>query len=164
MAESLEHIALPVKKELEESEAFYRESLKTDVSLLEDVIEYIIQQQGKKFRPLLILLSAAMTGKINQITYLATTAIEMLHTATLVHDDVVDDADQRRGMKSVNAVWQSKVAVLVGDYLLAQALMLVTKSKAYDLLEIITLPIRYMSEGELLQIEKSRSLDITEST
>lgn len=162
MAESLELIAQPVKHRLEEYEVFFRKNLETDVPLLQEIIDYLLLQKGKQLRPLIIFLSADMNGEINPLTYLTATAIEMLHTATLVHDDVVDDADERRGMKSVNAIWHSKAAVLVGDYLLSQALMLVTHNHAFDLLEMMTLPIRYMSEGELLQIQKSFVLDTTQ--
>lgn len=162
MAVSLEQIAQPVQRELDRCEVFYRESLTTNVPLLREVIQHILKQKGKQLRPLLITLSAAMHGEINERVYLSSAAIEMLHTATLVHDDVVDNAEERRGLKSINALWRSKVAVLVGDYFLAQALMLITSKQAFDLLEIMTLPIKRMSEGELLQIEKSRSMDTTE--
>lgn len=164
MAESLERITQPVKCELEEWKVFFRESLQSEVPLLEGVIDHLFEQKGKHIRPLVILLSAAMAGTINKRVYLSATAIEMLHTATLVHDDIVDDADERRGAKSVNAEWGPKVAVLVGDYLLSQSLVLVSKNAAFDLLELMTVPIRQMSEGELLQIEKSTTLDITKDT
>ena len=161
MSMSIEHISLPVKHQLEEYETFFRESLESGVPLLQEMMEYLLQQKGKQLRPLLIFLSATINGQVNKLTYLTATAIEMLHTATLVHDDVVDEANERRGRQSVNAIWHSKAAVLAGDYLLSQALLLVTQNRAYDMLEFMTLPIRQMSEGELLQIEKSYSMDTT---
>lgn len=160
---SFDRIIAPVSVEMKAFETFFHESLLCESPLLKEIINYILKQKGKRIRPLLVFLSAAATGKtINHATYVSASAIEMLHTATIVHDDVVDESDERRGQKSVKAIWRSKAAVLVGDYLLARALLLITRDKLYDLLDIMVTPICEMSEGELLQIEKSAKLDTSE--
>ncbi len=128
------------------------------------VAKYIIRQKGKKIRPLLVLLSAKITGGINERTYRGAVLVELLHTATLVHDDVVDNAEKRRGMWSINKVFKNKVAVLMGDYLLSRGLMIAVDGKDFDFLGVITNTVKRMSEGELLQIQKTRKLDIDEET
>lgn len=160
MDSSFDRIIAHVSEEMKAFETFFTESLHCESPLLKEIIAYILTQKGKRIRPLLVFLSAAASGKtINHATYISAAAIEMLHTATIVHDDVVDGADERRGQKSIKAVWRSKAAVLVGDYLLARALLLITRAKLYDLLDIMVNPICEMSEGELIQIEKSIKLD-----
>ena len=140
----------------------FKESLKSNVVLLDRIMYYIIKRKGKQMRPMFVFLSAKLFEKTNEKTYQAASMIELLHTATLVHDDVVDGSNFRRGFFSINALWKNKVAVLVGDFLLSRGLLLAIKNKAFDLLEIMSTTVQEMSEGELLQIEKARKLDITE--
>ncbi len=136
--------------------------MKTRVLLLDKIMGYIVKRKGKQMRPMFVFLSAGLCGKINDSTFRGASLIELLHTATLVHDDVVDEANYRRGFFSVNALWKNKIAVLVGDFLLSRGLILSVENKDFQLLSIVTDAVREMSEGELLQIEKSRKLDITE--
>ena len=136
--------------------------MRSEVALLDKITRYIVKRKGKQMRPMFVFLTAKMLGGTNDTTYRAATLIELLHTATLVHDDVVDDSDKRRGFFSINALWKNKVAVLVGDYLLSRGLLLAVKHKDYNLLEITSNSVKEMSEGELLQMEKARKLDITE--
>jgi octaprenyl-diphosphate synthase len=159
---ALDHIKAPVRVEMEEFEGRFRSSMRSNVALLDKITRYIVKRKGKQMRPLFVFLSAKMVGGTNDSTYRAATLIELLHTATLVHDDVVDDSDTRRGFFSISALWKNKVAVLVGDYLLSRGLLLSVKHKDYHLLEITSRAVEEMSEGELLQIEKARKLDITE--
>lgn len=159
---SVQEIMAPVEPEMNEFELRFRESMKSKVPLLDKITNYIVKRKGKQMRPLFIFLSAKMLGKISDQTYDAASLVELLHTATLVHDDVVDDANERRGFFSVNALWKNKVAVLVGDYMLSRVLLLSIEKDNVPLLEIIARAVREMSEGELLQIEKARKLDITE--
>jgi octaprenyl-diphosphate synthase len=159
---SVQEIMAPVESEMNEFELRFRESMKSKVPLLDKITNYIVKRKGKQMRPLFIFLSAKMLGKISDQTYDAASLVELLHTATLVHDDVVDDANERRGFFSVNALWKNKVAVLVGDYMLSRVLLLSIEKDNVPLLEIIARAVREMSEGELLQIEKARRLDITE--
>jgi len=159
---SVDQIMKPVSSEMEEFEVRFRESMKSNVALLDKISYYIVKRKGKQMRPLFIFLSAKMLGKINNQTYVASSLVELLHTATLVHDDVVDDANERRGFFSINALWKNKVAVLVGDYMLSRVLLLSIEQNNTRLLGIIARAVREMSEGELLQIEKARKLDITE--
>jgi octaprenyl-diphosphate synthase len=147
---------------MEEFEGRFRSSMRSNVALLDKITRYIVKRKGKQMRPLFVFLSAKMVGGTNDSTYRAATLIELLHTATLVHDDVVDDSDTRRGFFSISALWKNKIAVLVGDYLLSRGLLLSVKHKDYHLLEITSRAVEEMSEGELLQIEKARKLDITE--
>lgn len=158
----LDHIKAPVRVEMEEFEGRFRSSMRSNVALLDKITRYIVKRKGKQMRPLFVFLSAKMVGGTNDSTYRAATLIELLHTATLVHDDVVDDSDTRRGFFSISALWKNKIAVLVGDYLLSRGLLLSVKHKDYHLLEITSRAVEEMSEGELLQIEKARKLDITE--
>ncbi len=161
---SIQKIKSPVRKELEIFNKRFHESMKSKVPLLNIIVKYIIKSKGKQMRPTLVLLSAKMLGEINTSTYTAATFVELLHTASLIHDDVVDDAYERRGFLSINALWKSKAAVLMGDYLLAKGLLLAIGNQEYKLLEIVSDAVREMSEGELLQIQKSRKLNINEST
>lgn len=164
MNRNLNEISKPIKQELKNFEEFFKESLKSKVGLVDLVTRYIIKQKGKKIRPLLVFLSAQAAGGVNERTYRGAVLVELLHTATLVHDDVVDNADKRRGLPSINAVWKNKVAVLMGDYLLSRGLMIAVEGEDYDFLHIITETVKKMSEGELLQIQKTRKLDIDEAT
>jgi octaprenyl-diphosphate synthase len=160
----LSEISKPIKNELETFNQIFRESLKSKVGIVDLVTKYIIRQKGKKIRPLLVLLSAKVSGGINERSYRGAVLVELLHTATLVHDDVVDNADKRRGLWSINKVFKNKVAVLMGDYLLSKGLLIAMEGKDYDFLEVITNTVKRMSEGELLQIQKTRKLDIDEET
>lgn len=158
----LEDIKAPVAREMEEFEPKFRASMRTRVLLLDKIMGYIVKRKGKQMRPMFVFLTAGVCGKINEETYRGASLIELLHTASLVHDDVVDEANYRRGFFSVNALWKNKIAVLVGDFLLARGLILSVENKDFHLLSIVTDAVREMSEGELLQFEKSRKLDITE--
>lgn len=162
MAKKLEEIKQPVREQLKFFEKEFKASMKSSVPLLNRITYYLTRHKGKQIRPLLVLLCAELSGGVQEETYRAASLIELLHTATLVHDDVVDDALERRGFFSVFALWKKKAAVLIGDYLLAMGLLLAVKYKDYDTLEIVSDAVRQMSEGELLQIEKSRRLNITE--
>src|SRR5688572_17791477 len=162
MSLRLEDIKAPIAREMQEFEPKFRASMKTRVLLLDKIMSYIVKRKGKQMRPMFVFLSAGTCGGITDSTFRGASLIELLHTATLVHDDVVDEANYRRGFFSVNALWKNKVAVLVGDFLLTRGLMLSVENKDFNLLRIVTDAVREMSEGELLQIEKSRRLDITE--
>ena len=140
----------------------FKNSLKSNVSLLDRIMHYIIKRKGKQMRPMFVFLSAKLFGKFEENTYRAASMIELLHTATLVHDDVIDEANFRRGFFSINALWKNKIAVLVGDFLLSRGLLLAVEHNEFDLLKIMSHAVKDMSEGELLQIEKARKLDITE--
>ena len=159
---TVEDIKRPVKEEMALFEKKFKSAMKSDVALLDKITHYIIKRKGKQLRPLFVFLTAKMFGPVQEGTYTATSLIELLHTATLVHDDVVDDAFERRGFLSINALWKNKIAVLVGDFLLSQGLLLTTSENRIDLLNIVTKAVKSMSEGELLQMEKSRKMDITE--
>ncbi|NBW38062.1 MAG: polyprenyl synthetase family protein [Cytophagia bacterium] len=162
MALSLSNIKAPIASEMDEFERKFRASMKTKVLLLDKIMNYIVKRKGKQMRPMFVFLSAGATGSISEATYRGASLIELLHTATLVHDDVVDNSDYRRGFFSVNALWKNKIAVLVGDFLLSRGLILSVEHKDFSLLSIVTDAVREMSEGELLQMEKSRQLNITE--
>ena len=162
MSLTVKEIKKPVEKEMKLFEEKFKTSLKSDVALLDKITHYIIKRKGKQMRPLFVFLAAKMCGEVNNSTYTAASLIELLHTATLVHDDVVDDANERRGFFSINALWKNKIAVLVGDYLLSRGLLLTTENKQFELLEIVSRAVKQMSEGELLQMEKARRLDINE--
>ncbi len=155
-------IFAPVEKELKEFNRRFKSSMKSPVPLLNKITHFLVQRKGKQMRPLFVFLSAKMFGAISDNTYTAAALIELMHTATLVHDDVVDDAHLRRGFFSINALWKNKIAVLVGDFLLARSLTLAIDNKQFDQLENLSNTVKAMSEGELLQIEKARKLDITE--
>ena len=140
----------------------FKASLTSKVPLLDKIMHYIIKRKGKQMRPMFVFLSAKLCGKVTDSTYIAAALIELLHTATLVHDDVVDEANFRRGFFSINALWKNKIAVLVGDFLLSRGLLLAVKENEFQLLKIVSNTVQEMSEGELLQIEKARKLDIKE--
>ena len=152
-----------IGKELELFEMHFKEAVKSRVSLLDRIMQYIVKRKGKQMRPMFVLLSAKLNGEINDASYRAASLVELLHTATLVHDDVVDDALERRGFFSINALWKNKIAVLVGDYLLSKGLLLSLENKDFEILTILSDAVKKMSEGELLQIEKTRNLNFDES-
>src|SRR4051812_35059612 len=158
----LNDIKAPIAREMDEFEPKFRASMKTKVLLLDKIMGYIVKRKGKQMRPMFVFLSAGTCGNITEATFRGASLIELLHTATLVHDDVVDEANYRRGFFSVNALWKNKIAVLVGDFLLSRGLILSIENKDYDILGIATEAVKVMSEGELLQMEKARQLDITE--
>jgi len=157
-------IKQPIQQEMELFEKKFFESMSSKVALLNRITYYIVNRKGKQMRPMFVFLTAKMIsgGTVNERTYRGASVIELIHTATLVHDDVVDDSNRRRGFFSINALWKNKIAVLVGDYLLSKGLLLSIDNGDFDLLRIISVAVREMSEGELLQIEKARRLDITE--
>ena len=159
---SLNQIKAPIEKELDVFERKFKLAMKSRVPLLDRITYYIVQRKGKQMRPMFVLLAAKLHGEIGEKTYIAASLVELLHTATLVHDDVVDDAYMRRGFFSINALWKNKIAVLVGDYLLSRGLLLSLENNHFDLLKILSAAVKEMSEGELLQIEKARRLDIKE--
>ena len=163
MAIKLDQIKAPINAELDQFEKHFKQSMKSHVPLLDKITYYIIQRKGKQIRPMFTFLAAGASGTINQKTYIAASLIELLHTASLVHDDVVDEAYKRRGFFSINALWKNKIAVLAGDYLLAKGLLLSLDNEAFDILKITSRAVKAMSEGELLQIEKARKLDIDEA-
>ena len=151
-----------IKLELTEFEGHFREAVKSKVSLLDRIMQYIVNRKGKQMRPMFVLLSAKLGGEVNLSTYRAASLVELLHTATLVHDDVVDESFERRGYFSINALWKNKIAVLVGDYLLSKGLLLSLDNDDFRVLKILSQAVKMMSEGELLQIEKSRTLNLDE--
>ena len=159
----LDHIKQPIAAEMAEFEKKFRASMASRVPLLDRITHYIVKRKGKQMRPMFVFLSAQLNGELNESSHRAASLIELLHTATLVHDDVVDDANMRRGFFSLNALWKNKIAVLVGDYLLSRGLLLSVENEDFHLLKIVSNAVREMSEGELLQIEKARRLDIKES-
>lgn len=163
MASELDKIKNPVGKELKEFEKHFKNSMKSSVPLLDKITYYIVQKKGKQVRPILVFLCAKLCGEINDSTNVAASLIELSHTASLVHDDVVDDAYERRGFFSINALWKNKIAVLVGDFLLTKGLQIALETKNYRHLETVSTAVQQMSEGELLQMEKARKLDIDES-
>jgi len=159
---TLDTIKRPIKQEMSIFDDRFRSYLSSRVPLVDRVMNYMVKRKGKQLRPILVFLSAKIQGSVTDATYVGASLVEIMHTATLVHDDVVDDADQRRGFFSINALWKNKIAVLIGDYLLSKVLLLAVETKEYTLLEHVSGAVKAMSEGELLQIEKARKLDITE--
>ncbi|WP_418512820.1 polyprenyl synthetase family protein [Corallibacter sp.] len=161
----VEQIKQPIAFEMELFEQKFQLSMSSKVALLNRITHYIVNRKGKQMRPMFVFLVAKMVsnGEVSERTYRGASVIELIHTATLVHDDVVDDSNRRRGFFSINALWKNKIAVLVGDYLLSKGLLLSIDNNDFDLLKIISIAVREMSEGELLQIEKARKLDITET-
>lgn len=161
----VEQIKQPIAFEMDLFEEKFRVSMSSKVALLNRITHYIVNRKGKQMRPMFVFLVSKMVanGEVNDRTYRGASVIELIHTATLVHDDVVDDSNLRRGFFSINALWKNKIAVLVGDYLLSKGLLLSIDNNDFDLLKIISIAVREMSEGELLQIEKARQLDITEN-
>jgi octaprenyl-diphosphate synthase len=162
MALSLKEIKEPVQTDLKKFDQHFRKAMKSNVALLDTITYYIVQRKGKQVRPLFVFLCAKLFGNINDSSHDAAAFIEILHTATLVHDDVVDEADKRRGFFSINALWKNKVAVLVGDYLYAKGFLMALENDQFQLIKIVSNAIKEMSEGEVLQIEKARKLDIDE--
>ena len=158
----LNEIRKPVEKEMDEFESFFNRTMQSNIPLLKIILNYILRRKGKQMRPLLVFLTAGLNGTIAESTYVAATLIELLHTASLVHDDVVDDAKERRGALSINALWNSKIAVLVGDYMLSQGLLISLEKSRYEMLEIVSEAVKSMAEGELLQLQKARKLNIKE--
>lgn len=158
----LKEIKAPIRDHIDTFEDKFKLSMKSSVPLLDKITHYIIKRKGKQMRPMFVFFAAGICGTINESTYRAASLIELLHTATLVHDDVVDDSNIRRGYFSINALWKNKIAVLVGDYLLSRGLLLSLDNNEFNLLKIVSDATREMSEGELLQIEKARHLDIEE--
>jgi len=162
LANIVEEIKRPINEEMKLFEQKFYESMQSKVPLLDKVTRFIVTTKGKQMRPMFVFLCAKLVGEITEKTYRGASMIELIHTATLVHDDVVDESFKRRNFFSINALWKNKIAVLVGDYLLSKSVLLSTDHKDYDLLGVISRTIREMSEGELLQLEKARKLDITE--
>lgn len=160
----LADIRRPVEDDLRAFRRYFREAMRSRVRLLDLVTQYVLRQKGKQIRPILVLLAARLCGRVTEQTYRGAALVELLHTATLVHDDVVDEAERRRGVFSINALWKNKVAVLFGDFLLSRGLLLALDHRDYALLHTVSDAVRRMSEGELLQIEKARRLDIDEAT
>ena len=159
---TLDAIKKTIEAELKQFNVFLEDSLKSSTPLLNKILKYVLKQKGKQIRPLFVLLSAKCHGEINENTYRAAAFIELLHTATLIHDDVVDNSDKRRGMFSLNALWKNKIAVLIGDYLLSKGMLLALQNKDYQMLDTISETVKAMSEGEIYQMEKARRMDITE--
>lgn len=158
----LDEIKRPINTELELFESKFRQSMKSSVPLLDRITHYVIKRKGKQMRPMFVFFSARLCGGIEEATYRGAALVELLHTATLVHDDVVDNAYERRGFFSINALWKNKIAVLVGDYLLSRGLLLSLENDDFQLLKIVSEAVKQMSEGELLQVEKVRRMDISE--
>ncbi len=157
----LSAIRKPIEQDIKAYQKVFRDTVRSKVPLLDIIMQYILKTKGKQIRPLIVIYSAKLVGSINQSTYRAATIVELMHTATLVHDDVVDESYKRRGLFSVNALWKNKIAVLSGDYLLAKGLLLAVENQDYNLLEYVSKATRDMSEGELLQLEKARKLDVS---
>lgn len=160
---TLDEIRSPVNDFMEEFEVKFRQSMQSEVPLLNIITRYVLKRKGKMIRPLFVFLSAGICGEITESTYCAASFIEMMHTATLIHDDVVDDSDLRRGFSSIKAIWKNKIAVLIGDYFLSRGLLNALDSNEFGLLKLISEAVREMSEGELLQIEKARRLNVNEA-
>lgn len=159
---TLDKIKAPISEEMKAFEPKFRSHLSSRVALVDQVMRFVVKRKGKQLRPILVFLTAKMFGHTTESTYRGASLVELMHTATLVHDDVVDDADTRRGYFSINALWKNKVAVLIGDYMLSRVLLLAVETGEHELLGLVSGAVRAMSEGELLQIEKARRLDITE--
>ena len=159
---ALDQIKVPIKTEMDSFESKFKDSMASKAPLLDKITNYIVKRKGKQMRPMFVFLSAKLFGEINESSFRGASMIELLHTATLVHDDIVDDANMRRGFFSINALWKNKIAVLVGDFLLSKGLLLAVKNEDFHLLKLTSRAVEQMSEGELLQIEKARRLDIVE--
>ena len=158
----INNIKQPIANELDLFEDKFKLAMKSNVALLDTIMTYIVKRKGKQVRPMFVFYCAKLFGGVTDATYRGASLVELLHTATLVHDDVVDDSDERRGFFSINALWKNKIAVLVGDYLLSKGLLLAIRNKDFQLLEIVSMAVEQMSEGELLQIEKARNLNLSE--
>src|SRR5436190_12329879 len=151
-----------IDQDLTKFEDYFSKAVKSKAPLLDRIMQYIVKRKGKQMRPMFVLLSAKLGGEISTSTYRAASLVELLHTATLVHDDVVDDSTERRGFFSINALWKNKVAVLVGDYLLSKGLLLSLENNDFEVLKILSEAVKMIAEGELLQLEKARNLNIHE--
>jgi len=163
MSISLSAIQAPIARELIAFDAYFKSAMRSDVALLDRVTQYILKTKGKQMRPMLVLFSAQISGGISPTTYRSAALVELLHTATLVHDDVVDDSDERRGFFSINALWKNKISVLVGDFLLSRGLLLSLDNGDFQALKIVSKAVKSMSEGELLQMQKARTLNLDEA-
>lgn len=161
---NLRAVRAPIDDDLKAFRKYFREAMRSRVGLLDKITQYVLRQKGKEIRPTLVLLSARLCGGVSERTYRAAALVELLHTATLVHDDVVDEAERRRGLYSISALWKNKIAVLFGDFLLSRGLLLALDGRDYEVLHAVSDAVRRMSEGELMQIEKTRHLDINEVT
>ena len=161
---TIKKIKAPIEQELYDFEPYFKKSLQSDIPLLATVLNFLYRTKGKQLRPMFVFLSAKLHGGTNESSKLAACSVELLHTATLVHDDVVDESYERRGSFSVKALWKNKLAVLVGDYILARGLLLQLESKKYNFLHLISRAVQDMAEGEILQMKKSRKLDIDDET
>ncbi|WP_297097638.1 polyprenyl synthetase family protein [uncultured Draconibacterium sp.] len=161
---TIKKIKAPIEQELHDFEPYFKKSLQSDIPLLATVLNFLYRTKGKQLRPMFVFLSAKLHGGTNESSKLAACSVELLHTATLVHDDVVDESYERRGSFSVKALWKNKLAVLVGDYILARGLLLQLESKKYNFLHLISRAVQDMAEGEILQMKKSRKLDIDDET
>lgn len=161
---SLNDISQPVADELDRFDGYLRDHMRSRTALLDTVVRYIMKQRGKRVRPTLVFLAAGMCGSISERTFIGAAMVELLHTATLVHDDVVDQSDERRGMASINATWKNKIAVLVGDYFLSRGLLIAVHNEEFDYLRVTSDAVRRMSEGELLQLQKKRQRTLDEET
>lgn len=159
---TLKEITRPVSAQLKEFRSFYKEALRTDVFLLDQIVQYLLRQKGKEIRPTLVFMSARLFGDVNERSYVAATMIELLHTATLIHDDVVDDAETRRGFLSINKVWKNKASVLLGDFLLSKGLLISLDHEEFKLLKVLSRAVKSMSEGELRQFKAARLFNMTE--
>ena len=162
MRKSLSEITAPVSSNLSEFRSFFKETIKSDVFLLDQILSYLLRQKGKELRPTLVFMAANLFGSINNRTYIAATMIELLHTATLIHDDVVDEANSRRGFVSINKIWKNKAGVLLGDYLLSKGLLISLDNKEYQLLQVQSKAVQKMSEGELRQLKTAGLFNMTE--
>lgn len=160
----MDRVKREIAAELKFFETHFSNAVKSRVPLLDRIMQYIVRRKGKQLRPMFVFLSAKLGGPVNEKSYRAAALVELLHTATLVHDDVVDDANERRGLFSINALWKNKIAVLVGDYLLSKGLLLAIENGDFDTLRTLSHAVKEMSEGELLQMEKSRNLNLSEET
>lgn len=158
---SLQDIRNAIDPELHKFRSFFKDALRTDVYLLDKIITYLLKTKGKEMRPMLVFMSAQLTGEINERTYIAATMIELLHTATLIHDDVVDDAERRRGFLSINKIWKNKASILLGDFLLAKGLLVSLENDEFQLLKVLSNAVKRMSEGELRQLKASKLLNMT---
>ncbi len=161
---TLNKIKAPIEKDLQEFEPYFKKSLQSDIPLLGTILNFLYRTKGKQLRPMFVFLSAKLFGETNEYSKLAACSVELLHTATLVHDDVVDESYERRGSFSVKALWKNKLAVLVGDYILAKGLLMQLEYKKYNFLHLVSRAVQDMSEGEILQMKKSRKLDIDDDT
>lgn len=163
MSATMNNIKAPIDQELKVFQKKFKASMKTNVALLNTITAYVVKRKGKQMRPMFVLLSAKLFGDINETVYRSASLVELLHTATLIHDDIVDDSNKRRGFFSINALWKNKIAVLVGDFILSKGMLLALENEDYKQLQIVSRAVKEMSEGELLQIEKTRKLNLDES-